>query len=223
MLLNLLCLGALIFLAYAFFTLFLKSVRSPNWAAKILGGFCSGLLSLVFILAAAAAFYGLWQTSVPRVQAAPQVTVTATPGLISRGQVLGQSCIPCHSFDGSPVLNGGATNLAAVWGPYGQVYARNLTQGGALKEWTDGEVIRAIRQGIDKEGLPLVGHPSGQYAGMSQEDAAALVAYLRSQPALRHDQPERNLNVLGLWAAAAGLLPISEQPAASAAVLTGGG
>jgi mono/diheme cytochrome c family protein len=207
MLLNLLALGALIFLAYVFFTLFLKSVRSRHWAVKILGGLASGVLTLASVVALGAAFYGLWQTSVPRAGTVADAKVASTPELVAQGQALAQSCIPCHSFDGGPVLNGGGVNLLASQGPYGRVYGPNLTPGGDLQGWKDGEIMRAIWAGIDKEGLPLIGHPARQYAGLSDADAAALVAYLRSQPALRHDQPTRKINLLGLWAAAAGYLP----------------
>lgn len=223
MLLNLLGLGALVFLAYAFFTLFLKSVGSRQWAVKIAGGLASGLLMLAFVAAFATALFGLWRTNVPRVRTVSVLTVAATPELIARGQALAQSCIPCHSADGAPYLNGGAANLAASWGPYGAVYGRNLTPAGDLQGWTDGQIVRAIREGIDKSGLPLVGHPSHAYYHLSDDDAAALVAYLRSQPALRHDQPPRNLNLLALWAVAGGLLPTSELPPAAPAAPAAGG
>lgn len=213
MLLTLLSLGALIFLTYVFFTLFLQSVRSHHLAVKVLGGLLNGLMVLASVAALGAALYGLWQTSAPRALPAPDVKVTATSELLSRGQVLAQSCIPCHSADGGSHLNGGVTNLAAGRGPfgaaYGVVYAPNLTPGGAIQRWTDGEIVRAIREGIDDAGRPLLGHPSRAWAEMNDDDAVALVAYLRSQPALRHDQPRRSLNLLGLLAAAAGRLSIS--------------
>jgi hypothetical protein len=47
---------------------------------------------------------------------------------------------------------------------------------------------------------------------MSDDDAAALVAYLRSLPELRHDQPRRSVNLVGLLAAALGWLPTGELP-----------
>jgi mono/diheme cytochrome c family protein len=223
MLLNLLGLGVLIFLAYVFFTLFLKSLRSRHIAVKLLGGAVSGLLALVFVAAFGTALFGLWRTNVPRVRPASDLKVVATPELIARGESLAQSCIPCHSADGTPYLNGGSANLAVSWGSYGAVYGRNLTPGGDLQGWTDGEIVRAIREGIDKSGLPLVGHPSHSYYSLSDADAAALVAYLRSQPALRHDQPSRNLNLLALWAVAGGLLPTSELPPVAPAAAAGGG
>lgn len=206
MLLNLLGLAALIFLAYVFFTLFLRALHARRPAVRIVGGFFGGVLTLAAIAAVSAALYGLWQTNVPRAQPAPAIKVAATTELIARGQALAQPCVQCHSYDGSPVLNGGATNWAASAGPYGHVYPPNLTPGGELQGWTDGEIVRAIRHGFDNAGLPLLGHPRGADAGMSDADAGALVAYLRSQPALRHDQPPRSLNLLGLWAVAAGLV-----------------
>ena len=51
MLLNLLGMAALIFLAYAFFTLFLRSLRSPNLGVKLLGGLFSAVLALAFAAA----------------------------------------------------------------------------------------------------------------------------------------------------------------------------
>lgn len=210
MLLNLLGIGALIFLAYLCFTLCLRSLRARHLAAKILGGLLAGLLTLVFVVALAAAFLGLWRTRVPYALAAPTVKVAATPELVSRGQTLAQSCSPCHSREGDAILNGGSRNFAVGLAPYGAVYAPNLTPGGEIKGWTDGQLIRALREGIDDQGLPLIGHPARDYAGMTDADAAALVAYLRSQQALRNDQPPRNLNLLGLWAAAGGLLQTSD-------------
>ena len=100
MLLNLLSLGALVFLAFIFFTLFLRSVHSHYLAARLLGGLFSGLLTLVFVVALAAALFGLWRTSVPRVRPLPDVKVASTPELVSRDRDVAQSCIPCHSFDG---------------------------------------------------------------------------------------------------------------------------
>lgn len=213
MLLNLLGLAAAVFFAYAFFTLFLKSVRSPGWPAKILGGLLSGAATLLFAGLFVVALIGMWRLEAPHARAVADLTVESTPERIARGREVAQSCVPCHSFDGGPTLNGGATNYAPViYGlSGGTVYAPNLTPGGELKRWTDGEIIRAVREGVDDAGASLL-HPAGQYRGMSDEDAAALVAYLRSQPELRHDQPRSSLNLLALLAAGAGLLQTGEQP-----------
>jgi mono/diheme cytochrome c family protein len=213
MILNLLGLAAAVFFAYACFTLFLKAVRSPSWLAKILGGLLAGAATLLFAGLFVVGLFGMWQLEAPRSgRSVSDIKVEPTPALIARGQVVAQSCVGCHSFDGSPTLNGGQTNHApVVWGlSTGVVYAPNLTPGGELRRWSDGEIIRAVREGLDDRGAPLL-HPAGQYRGLSDEDAAALVAYLRSQPELRHDQPRRSLNPVALAAAALGWLRTGEQ------------
>ena len=212
MILNLLGLAAAVFFAYAFFTLFVRAARSPNWLAKLLGGLVAGAATILFAGLFVVGLIGMWRLEAPRAAAAPAIKAQSSPELVARGKQVAQSCIPCHSFDGGPALNGGANNLAPViYGlSTGVVYAPNLTPGGALKGWSDGEIIRAVREGVDKAGAALL-HPAAQYRGMSDEDAAALVAYLRSQPELRHDQPRRNLNLVALLAAGAGLLQTGGQ------------
>jgi mono/diheme cytochrome c family protein len=80
-----------------------------------------------------------------------------------------------------------------------------------LKDWTDGEIVRAIREGVDDKGRPLVGMPSQAYRNFSDADAEALVAYLRSQPAMENPQPARNLNALAALFLGAGMFPTSAQ------------
>jgi len=212
MLLNLLGMAALIFLTYAFFTLFLRWLRSPNLGVKILGGLLSGLLTLAFAAATGAVLFGVWRMDAPRNRLVPNLKVAGSPEQIERGRTLAGSCTSCHSSDGSAILNGGMTNLIAQLGPYGELYGPNLTPGGEIRNWSDGEIVRAIREGVDDQGVPLMLHPASVYYWMDDADAEALVAYMRSLPALRHDQPRRNLNLLGKLAVAAGLLPTSELP-----------
>ena len=56
--------------------------------------------------------------------------------------------------------------------------------------WTDGEKIRAIREGIHKDGsalFPMM--PYAEYRNMSDDDVQSLVAYLNSLPPVRHESP----------------------------------
>ncbi len=212
MLLNLLGMAALIFLAYAFFTLFLRSLRSPNLGVKLLGGLLSAVLALAFAAATGAILFGIWRMDAPRDRAVADLKVAGSPEQIERGRTLAEACIGCHSSDGTAILNGGMTNLIAPLGSYGELYAPNLTPGGEIRNWSDGEIVRAIREGVDDRGVPLMLHPASAYYWMDDADAEALVAYLRSLPALRHDQPPRHLNLFGKLAVAAGLLPTSELP-----------
>jgi cytochrome c553 len=61
--------------------------------------------------------------------------------------------------------------------------------------WTDGEKIRAIREGIHKDGsalFPMM--PYEEYRYMADEDVHALVAYLNSLPPVRHESPRPTLS-----------------------------
>ena len=53
--------------------------------------------------------------------------------------------------------------------------------------------------------------PSQAYRNLSDADVQALVAYLRSQPAVDNPQPARNLNVLAALFLGAGMFPPSAQ------------
>jgi mono/diheme cytochrome c family protein len=93
-------------------------------------------------------------------------------------------------------LGGGNTyvdkNLGVLWIP-------NLTPDPetGLGAWTDDEVMRAIRDGVSRDGhflSPLMPYFSFQH--LSDEDARAIVAYLRSIPAFKQPKP-RAENKLG--------------------------
>lgn len=78
----------------------------------------------------------------------------------------------------------------------GVVYPANLTPDmeTGIGSWTDWQIKQVIRTGIDKHGrphLPVMPYPA--YARISEEDADAIVAYLRSLAPVRHLVPD-NVN-----------------------------
>lgn len=108
--------------------------------------------------------------------------------MVARGEYLVRvvaACEDCHiaednfnllfdsPFEGT--LSGG---LLFEFEPWGTVAVPNLT---TLHEWTDEEIEQAIRYGIRPDGVPLLPPmPYPAYAGMSDDDMAAIIAYLRS-------------------------------------------
>jgi mono/diheme cytochrome c family protein len=70
-------------------------------------------------------------------------------------------------------------------------WARNITPGGAVADWSDAELARAIREGIRPDGS-LIGPPMpfALYRGLSDDDLAAVVAFLRSLPAVEGETPQ---------------------------------
>lgn len=139
---------------------------------------------------------------------ASQAKVLMTPERIARGKYLFEhvaDCGGCHSgrdftHVGGPFIPGqsGQGNVLSdvMIGMPGVVVAANITPDPetGLGAWTDGEKIRAIRDGVDKDGnalFPMM--PYAVYRYMSDEDVQSLVAYLNSMPPVRHLLPRTKL------------------------------
>jgi hypothetical protein len=61
--------------------------------------------------------------------------------------------------------------------------------------WTDGEIMRAIREGIDHEGKALFPTmPYAIFAHISDQDLEALVAYLRTLEPVRRPLPDSSID-----------------------------
>lgn len=81
--------------------------------------------------------------------------------------------------------------------PAFRAYGRNITPDieTGIGTWTDAEIARAIREGITPEGEIGPPMPIFTYNRMSDADVAAVVAYLRSIPAVRNELPEAVYNI----------------------------
>jgi mono/diheme cytochrome c family protein len=125
---------------------------------------------------------------------------SADTGQLTRGQYLVtiMACGDCHtpgalagSRDPSRPLAGSEVGFGLGPGR-GVVYPKNLTpdRDTGLGAWTDDEIVRAIRQGVARDGRPLIPvMPWPSYAVLTPEDARAIVAYLRTIPAVKHQVP----------------------------------
>jgi hypothetical protein len=135
-----------------------------------------------------------------------KIKVAMTPERIERGEYLFTTlldCDGCHSerdFSrlGGPVVPAGRGkgDLLRLEGLPGQVSAPNITpdKETGIGTWTDGEKIRAIREGISKDGhmlFPMMPYPG--YRFLSEADVQALVAYMNTLPAIRNYVPRSNI------------------------------
>ncbi|HEX8254520.1 MAG TPA: c-type cytochrome, partial [Thermoanaerobaculia bacterium] len=80
----------------------------------------------------------------------------------------------------------------------GVLAASNITPDRAtgIGAWTDGEIIRAIREGVDREGnalFPIM--PYGHLRHLSDDDAQSIVAYLRTLKPQRYEEPQKKLEL----------------------------
>ncbi|HEV8147107.1 MAG TPA: hypothetical protein VGP79_12030 [Bryobacteraceae bacterium] len=140
--------------------------------------------------------------------AAPiSIKVDASKTRLERGEYLFTTlcdCDGCHSqrdfkrLGGPVVVSGrGRGNVMEVTGLPGQIVASNITPDPetGIGSWTDGEKIRAIREGIGKDGralFPLM--PYTYYRSMGDSDVQALVAYMNSLSAVRNPLPQTKIN-----------------------------
>lgn len=153
-------------------------------------------------LLAGAAFTWL---AAKRPNAAPprDIQVERTPERIARGRHLFTEladCDGCHTprdwqrFAG-PVKEserGAGFEFPGELGLPGRIVSANLTSDRetGLGNWTDGEILRALREGVSRDGRALFNFmPYDHYARMSDEDAYALIAYIRTLPPIRRERP----------------------------------
>jgi mono/diheme cytochrome c family protein len=108
--------------------------------------------------------------------------VNATPELIARGEHIADTfCAGCHSMTGELPLSGGRDLGKDSAVNVGSFVAVNLTPGGRLKDWTDGEIFQAVRNGIDKDGRVLALMSTTRGRNLSDVDLKA--GSLIAQPA----------------------------------------
>lgn len=109
---------------------------------------------------------------------------------IERGRYLVDlmGCRECHSPRDAPDSFSGGDELLvrSLKKPF---RGANITQDveTGIGAWTDAQIVAAVREGKRRDGtrVPIV-HPSPQYNVLSDEDATALVAFLRSIRPVRH-------------------------------------
>jgi mono/diheme cytochrome c family protein len=150
---------------------------------------------VALVLVAAGAALGYLFVALPKAVPPPALKVAGTPEQLSRGAYLANHvtvCLDCHSKRdlgryAGPVVPGTLGHGGDVFGHAqgfpGEVPIPNLTPVG-IGEWSDGEVLRAMISGVGRDGRPLFAlMPYPMYAHLSQADAEALIAYLRTLPA----------------------------------------
>ena len=100
----------------------------------------------------------------------------------------------CHTVPKQPANAGGRR----YDGPFGTVYSTNITpdRETGIGSWTDEQIITAIRLGRRPNGERLIPvHPYTTFNGMIADDLQALVAYLRTVPAVKQANQPKKISV----------------------------
>jgi mono/diheme cytochrome c family protein len=167
---------------------------------KILGY----ILGVLILLILAGLIY--FNSKYPDVDKAKNIKVEITPERIARGEYLANHvtvCIDCHSDRDltkftAPIKPGtlgmGGQKFSREMGFPGNLYTKNITPA-AIGNWTDGELARAITQGVNKDGKALFPvMPYLKYTHLNQEDLYSLIAYIRSLKPIKNEIADRELD-----------------------------
>jgi mono/diheme cytochrome c family protein len=139
-----------------------------------------------------------------------------------RGKYLVTSVAACGACHGAEVndpksaLSGGLK----IQGSAGEVVASNITPHPetGIGGWSVLEIVRALRDGLGREGKPLSLEQHAGYRWMADQDARAIAIYLQSLAPVEHKVPESSGGVLdfadiGLTASARRVKGYVPQPA----------
>ncbi len=124
------------------------------------------------------------------------VAIDGSAEQVERGRYLASTrgCQGCHgeSLGGHVVIDAG---------PIGRIVAPNLTPGGLGPKLTAVSIEHAVRHAVAHDGRPLVFMPAPDWAQMSDDDVAALAAYVKSVPAVAEQPPAQTVGPLArvLW------------------------
>lgn len=127
---------------------------------------------------------------------------------IARGERLATTlgkCGDCHAPD-----LGGRVFIDGM--PFAYIATPNLTggAGSVVGQWSPAQWDQAIRHGVGPDQRSLAIMPSTSYQYFTDEDAAALIAYLKTLPKVNREFPARKFGPVARGLFAAGKLPILE-------------
>jgi mono/diheme cytochrome c family protein len=124
----------------------------------------------------------------------PIADSTPNAAQLRRGQYLvaAGDCMSCHLRDGGEPLAGGL----GLKTPFGVIYSPNITsdQETGIGNWTADQFYHAMHDGIDDEGKNLYpAFPYPWFRLVSREDDDAILAFLKTTPAVKYSPPQNDL------------------------------
>ncbi len=164
--------------------------RGSDRVYPVMNGSCARAAAIGILLAAASGCTGKY------VRKTTEEKVEPTRERLARGAYLVNdvaACGSCHTMRDSgkiadperrdALLAGG--NVLETLEPRMRVWVPNITSDPetGIGRWSDDQVMRAVRDGVDDQGnflVPLM--PFGSFRYMSDDDVRAVIAYLRSVP-----------------------------------------
>jgi mono/diheme cytochrome c family protein len=171
-----------------------------KWIGITLGGLI-GLLVLAIV-----ALYLLGSAKLNKKYEIPvaAISIPADAQAVERGRHLATifMCTRCHTENLGGEVYFDVPGMVSIPTP-------NLTpgEGGVGASYSDEDLVRAIRHGVNRDGRALFIMPAKAFHYMSDEDLGVVLAYLKSLPAVDNPLPERRVELLGRLMIGAGMFP----------------
>jgi mono/diheme cytochrome c family protein len=157
----------------------------------------SGLIGGIFVAlcvgGAAAAFAIAWRSAIAAID--PPKPQSFDTSLVKRGRELAAigNCGDCHTLRGGKSFAGGLP----VPTPFGTIFSSNITPDPetGIGRWSETAFRRAMRSGVDRDGAHLYPtFPYDHFTNVSDEDDAALYAFLMTREPVRAPARENQLS-----------------------------
>jgi mono/diheme cytochrome c family protein len=126
------------------------------------------------------------------------------PAALERGKYLMEGIVACGNCHmqrgdkGQPLPEKGLSGGMLFDEPVFKAYAPNITPDPetGIGKWTDAQLARAIREGVRPD-KSIIGPPMPMpfYRHLSDDDLAAIIAYLRAQPPVKNAVPKSTYSV----------------------------
>lgn len=163
--------------------------------------FIFGILVLLLIAGG-----GYVKMALPNTGPPPKLIIKVNEKRLENGRYLANHvtiCVDCHSkrnwalfagpLSGDSLGEGGEVFNREMGFP-GIFYSPNITQA-KLKDWSDGEIFRAVTTGVSKDGralFPLM--PAHRFGKMDKEDIYDIIAYVRTLKPIEKDIPKSEID-----------------------------
>ncbi|MGZ8264894.1 MAG: c-type cytochrome [Burkholderiales bacterium] len=151
------------------------------------------LAVLVVLLVGVGAFVAYaWRAPLDPVAPPPRTSFNTTS--VVRGASLAAigGCVSCHTAPGGHPYAGGLP----LETPFGTIYGTNITPDPdtGIGRWSQAAFVRAMREGVDREGRHLYpAFPYDHFTRVAEDDLHAIYAFLMTREPVRAQTPENDL------------------------------
>jgi mono/diheme cytochrome c family protein len=144
----------------------------------------ASVVGVVLMAGLAAGFAIAWRPAIAAID--PPAPASFDPALVKRGRELAAigNCNDCHTVRGGASFGGGLP----VPTPFGTIFSSNITPDPetGIGRWSEAAFRRAMQSGVNRDGQHLYPtFPYDHFTNVSDEDDAALYAFLMARPAVR--------------------------------------